>query len=251
MNCSELERLLPVYADGEFAPHDCVETELHLADCPSCRTKFEELVSFRDFVRSRAAEPLAAPAQLRANIRRMIARQRSVDNLRRFAAYSAVAATLAAIATAGYLAKDGRRVPHPMELMVDAVEKHARALPLEVTPAAGDVDSWFHGKVDFSVRAPVFSHPGAPRLQGARLANVGDREAAYFVYGEEGSPRRMTVLLFPGSDLDIPEAENRVLVANQKGYNVALWRRQGIVYSLVSDLDEGDVRQLVSQVAGR
>lgn len=251
MNCSELERLLPVFADGEFAPGDCVETELHLAECRSCRAQVEELVAFRTFIRSHAAKPFAAPAHLRSKVQRSIARQRSIDNLRRFAAYTAVAASLAVVATAGYVAKDGRRTPQPFELMLDAVEKHARALPLEVTPAAGDVNSWFHGKVDFNVRAPVFDHPGAPRLQGARLANVGDREAAYFVYGVEDSPRRMTLLLFPGSDLDIPEAENRVMVANEKGYNVALWRKQGIVYSLVSDLDERDVRQLVSQVAGR
>jgi anti-sigma factor RsiW len=250
MNCTELERLLPVYADGEFDPGECAETELHLHDCRSCRQKVEELLAFRALVRS-AAVVTPAPAALRDRVQRTIARQRSVDNLRRFAAYSAVAAGLAMVATAGYVAKDGRQPPGTFELVVDAVDKHARALPLEVTPAAGDVESWFRGKVDFNVRAPVFDAPGAPRLQGARLANVGDREAAYFVYGEESSPRRMTLLLFPGQDLDIPEAENRVLVANEKGYNVALWRKQGIVYSLVSDLDERDVRQLVAQVAGR
>lgn len=250
MNCSELERLLPVYADGEFDPGECAETELHLHDCRSCRQKVEELLAFRALVRS-AATVTPAPAALRSRVQRTIARQRSIDNLRRFAAYSAVAAGLAMVATAGYVAKDGRQPPRPFELVVDAVDKHARALPLEVTPAAGDVESWFRGKVDFNVRAPVFDAPGAPRLQGARLANVCDREAAYFVYGEESSPRRMTLLLFPGQDLDIPEAENRVLVANEKGYNVALWRKQGIVYSLVSDLDERDVRQLVAQVAGR
>jgi hypothetical protein len=61
----------------------------------------------------------------------------------------------------------------------------------------------------------------------------------------------MTVLLFPGSDLDLPEGEQRVMVANEKGYNVAMWRKQGIVYSLVSDLDERDILQLVSQVEER
>jgi len=62
----------------------------------------------------------------------------------------------------------------------------------------------------------------------------------------------MTLLLFPGQDLEeIPDAENRVFMANERGYNVALWRREGIVYSLVSDLDERDVRKLVSEVTRR
>lgn len=252
MTCSELDRLLPAFADGEFAPGDCVETELHVAECPSCRAKVEQMCAFRDFIRSCTATGVTAPEHLRQRVRRSLARQRSVDNLRRFAAYSAVAASLAAIATAGYVAKEERPAPRPLELVMDAVEKHARALPVEVTPASGDVDSWFRGKVGFNVRAPVFEQPGAPRLQGARLAHVADREAAYFVYGEENSPRRMTLLLFPGQDLEeIPDAENRVFMANERGYNVALWRREGIVYSLVSDLDERDVRKLVSEVTRR
>jgi len=251
MNCSETERLLPIYADGEFDAGECAEIELHLLECRSCRQKVEELVAFRNFVRSHAGAVTPAPDSLRMRVRRSIARQRSIDNLRRFAAYSAVAAGLAVVATAGYVAKGDRHLPQPQELVVDAVDKHARALPLEVTPAAGDVESWFRGKVNFNVRAPVFDAPGAPKLQGARLANVRDREAAYFVYGEESSPRRMTLLLFPGEDLDIPEGDKRILVANERGYNVALWRKQGIVYSLVSDLDERDIRRLASQVANR
>ena len=38
-------------------------------------------------------------------------------------------------------------------------------------------------------------------------------------------------------------AEIRMINAN--GYNVAIWRRNEIVYSLVSDLDEGDLIQVV------
>jgi anti-sigma factor RsiW len=195
-----------------------------------------------------------APEALRRNIQRKIARQRSAENLRRYASYSAVAAGLAVIATAGYVAKgDGPTAPRPLEVVMDAVDKHARALPVEVTPAAGDVDSWFRGKVDFAVRAPVFNSPLAPRLMGARLANVRDRQAAYFVYGGDDPGRRVTLLLFPGSDLDLPggSGEAEVMVANEKGYNVAMWRKQGIVYSLVSDLDERDILQLVSQVEER
>src|SRR5690606_365624 len=118
MDCSELERLLPAFADGEFAPGDCVETELHLTECSSCRAKVEELCAFRTFIRARAGGTAVAPDHLRMKVRRTIARQRSSENLRRFAAYSAVAASLAAIATAGYVAKDDHHAPRPFELMV-------------------------------------------------------------------------------------------------------------------------------------
>ncbi|HME91840.1 MAG TPA: transmembrane regulator PrtR, partial [Myxococcaceae bacterium] len=36
---------------------------------------------------------------------------------------------------------------------------------------------------------------------------------------------------------------------NSHGYNVAIWRDREIVYELVSDLDESDIRQMVAQSA--
>lgn len=258
MDCSEFERLLPAFADGEFAPEDRAEADLHLTRCDDCRAEFRDLVAFRSFIHSKGSAQVRAPDTLRINIQRKIARQRSAENARRYAGYSAVAAGLVAIATAGYVSKgEGRVSPRPLEVVMDAVDKHARALPVEITPASGDVESWFRGKVDFNVRAPVFKSPTAPTLQGARLANVRDRQAAYFVYAGDEPNRRMTLLLFPGGDLALPEGAKRqagrndVVVANEKGYNVAMWQERGIVYSLVSDLDEKDILQLVSQVEER
>lgn len=257
MECRDLERLLPAYADGEFASAESAEAKLHLATCPACREEVSGQMAFRAFLQERVARTRpAAPDALRARIRKDVAKERAVETLRRFAAYSAFAAGLVVVASTGYVIASGRQASEPLDMVLDAVDKHARALPVEVTPAAGDVDSWFRGKVDFNVRAPHFRSPGA-RLVGARLANVRERQAAYLVYGGDDPGRRMTLLVFPGGDVRFPDGHTRhvggqdVVLANEKGYNVALWRNKGIVYSLVSDLDEKDVLQLVSQVEER
>lgn len=258
MDCSDLERLLPAYADGEFASADGAEIEIHLANCESCREQVDAQVAFRAFIRLRVPEAVAAPPRLRAEIQRRIAKERASENLRRFGGYSAVAASLVALASVSYLLAEPQKGTQSFELVMDAVDKHARALPVEVTPAAEvDLATWFQGKVDFNVRTPTFRSPSAPRLLGARLANVRDRQAAYFVYGGEQPGKRMTLLVFPGGDLKLPQGkrmqvgEHDVLMANERGYNVALWQNRGILYSLVSDLDEQDVLQLVSQVEAR
>jgi len=103
MDCSEIERLLPVYADGEFDGSECAATELHLLECRSCRQKVDEQIAFRNFIRSHAGAVTPAPESLRLRVKRSIAQQRAIDNLRRFAAYSAIAAGLAVVATAGYV----------------------------------------------------------------------------------------------------------------------------------------------------
>lgn len=253
MECCDLERLLPAYADGEFAPGDCAEVESHLATCDRCKDEVAALLAFRTFLQEKAGEAVeVAPAALRDRIRGQVAREHARDQVRRFSIYSAVAAGLVAVASFGYVMAPEQASPESM--LVDAVDKHARALPIEVEPNENEsIESWFRGKVDFHVRAPTFRSPQAARLVGARLANVRDRQAAYLVYGGAQNDRRTTLLVFPG-EMDLPSGkrtrvgERDVVVANQRGYNVALWQQHGIVYSLVSDLDEGDILQLVSQM---
>ncbi len=41
-------------------------------------------------------------------------------------------------------------------------------------------------------------------------------------------------------------ADREVLLTNQQGYNVVLWKDREIAYSLVSDLEEQDILELVS-----
>jgi len=42
-----------------------------------------------------------------------------------------------------------------------------------------------------------------------------------------------------------------VRLINARGFNVAVWRRNEIVYSLVSDLDEDDLARLVQRLHGQ
>ena len=255
MDCCDLERLLPAYADGEFASRESAEVESHLAGCTRCRDEVVALLAFRSFLQAKAGEArLVAPATLRDRICADMARERARDQFRRFSIYAAVAAGLVAVASAGYVMAPASD-DSPEAMLIDAVDKHMRALPIEVRPthSAEDVESWFRGKVDFRVRPPTFRSPQVARLVGARLANVRDREAAYLVYGGEDPDRRTTLLVFPG-EVELPDGrrtrvgEREVVMANQRGYNVALWQQRGIVYSLVSDLDERDILQLVSQM---
>lgn len=257
MDCSEIERLLPAFADGEFVDGDRALVEDHLASCERCRAEVAAQAEFRAFLQAKVGRPARpAPDLLRARIRRDLAVESTRRQAGRFVAYLGVAAGIAAVASGGYILADGPGGLEPDAMLVDAVEKHARRLPVEVTPASGDVGGWFRDKVGFPVRVPRFRAEGAPRLVGARLANVREREAAYLVYGDDPA-RRMTLIVYPGDGLALPDGPRRqvngheVVMANRKGYNVAMWSQRGVVYSLVSDLDESDVLRLVSDVEER
>ena len=257
MDCSEIERLLPAYADGEVVEGEGAVVDDHLAACERCRAEVAAQAEFRAFLQAKVGTGgVAAPELLRARIRRDLDVETTRRQAGRFVAYLGVAAGIAVVASGGYVLAGAPERVEPEALVAEAVEKHARRLPVEVTPASGDGGGWFRDKVGFHLQVPRFRSADAPRLVGARLANVRERDAAYLVYGDEPTGR-MTLLVYPGEGLALPDGPRRqvngheVVMANRKGYNVAMWSQRGVVYSLVSDLDERDVLRLVSDVAER
>jgi len=137
-------------------------------------------------------------------------------------------------------------------LVEEAVRKHTRDLPLEVTAASVGPDSvahWFAGKLDFNAAPPQF-HRAEVRLVGARLSHIQDRPAAYMRYDLPRGHLGLFILVDP--ERRFPDVGRlwhagpaAVRLINARGFNVAVWRRNEIVYSLVSDLDEDDLRKLV------
>jgi hypothetical protein len=84
------------------------------------------------------------------------------------------------------------------------------------------------------------------RLVGARLSHIQDHPAAYVRYESPRGHMGLFILDDPqrrygevGRPMQVGAATVRVI--NARGFNVAVWRRNEIVYSLVSDLDERDL----------
>jgi hypothetical protein len=135
----------------------------------------------------------------------------------------------------------------------DGVALHARALPLDY--AASDVGSaqrWLEGKVDFGVHLPRLG-----QVQGVRLSSFHSRQAAVVTYTlPRGEGRRVSLLIvddpeqqFAGASRRI--ADREVWLSQARGFNVASWRNDEIVYSLISDLDEQDILALVQSAESR
>lgn len=247
MSCEELEALLQPYLDGEFDAEERVEVERHLDACVECSRHMQTEAAYRETMR-RAARELAkdsrAPGSLRANLVANIALE---DRRRRRTSLARLSAAALLLVTAGgsYLALR----PAPERPWVeDAARWHSRQLPTEVS---GDdlpgVERWFGGKLDHHVSVPRFENA---RVAGARLSLVKDRPAAHITYvahPDSAGEKRVGLFVFADSDHDV-EARPlpSVELAHSNGYNVALWREGEIVYQLVSDLEESDIRELLA-----
>lgn len=256
MNCDQLETHLYPYLDGEYEAPERLEVEAHLAICRDCAAVVADEVHFRTAFRERMREVAqassgsasgGAPASLRAAIQQGINREARHARVQRLVRLSAAAAVLLA---AGGTFWALRPDPH-RPFLDDAAQRHARGLPLEIEQTTPEnVEAWFTGKLDHRVAVPQFPNLS---LSGARIANVRDRPAAYITYQAEDAearPRRVGLFVFTDTNgqLDARQLPT-VKVDTSHGYNVALWRDGEIVYELVSDLDEDDIRQLVSSTA--
>jgi anti-sigma factor RsiW len=250
MDCTELERSIDAYVDGEFDVRERAEADLHLASCERCRALAGTRAAMRAAVRAKLREAMTppaaagrAPAALRARIEADLARRRRP--LWRRALSPIPVATLAACAAGAIIVLSIHR--GDPSLAEAAIRSHHRSLPLEAT--AGELPAWFADKLDFKPSPPTFRADGV-RVVGARLSNLREWPAAYVRYA---LPRGNAGLFIvddpkgrfdPGGDA-VDVGSRTIRVSRGHGYNMAVWREDKIVYSLVSDLDEAALRELV------
>lgn len=235
MNCRDLETQLTPYLDGELIAEARVEFEAHLARCPACSRQVEierhNLGMIREAVRPHGPMiPEAFRVSLFKSIARDARRQRWVGMGR----IATVAASMALTAT--FVNQQYRS--HQRKLYEqDAAMRHARHFPLEIQQSPDAIERWFGGKLDHPVTLPHFFNTTAA---GARLLQVRDKPAAYIRYD---SPRSMGLFVY-GDDHDV-DVGTEPAMSSSHGYNVVSWRAGDVVYQLVTDLDESDIRELL------
>jgi anti-sigma factor RsiW len=248
MDCGETIRSLDAYLDGEFDAREQVEVAAHLSACQGCRTRADGAARARALLRAKLREAMGPGA----------AAGTAPEALRRLVLSPVPVGALAACALGALMVVASHRIEDP--LVEDAVRKHARDLPFEVNAAMvapEAIPGLLGPKLEFNARPPPFQAQGL-RIVGARLSHLQDRPAAYIRYELPNGRASLFILDDPDrrmgeSGREVRLGPRTVRVINARGYNVAVWRRNEIVYSLVSDLDERDLVRLVetAQAADR
>jgi mycothiol system anti-sigma-R factor len=250
MTCQELERLLYPYLDGEFQPEERMDMETHLATCADCARRVDQERQIQQALRRAARhsiESSRAPASLRAGIQVGLKRQQRRTTQLQLLRVSAAALVVVAVG-GGWVAI---RPEERQRFVEEAARRHAKKLPYEITHSKPEhVEAWFDGKLDH--RVPVPRLPKAT-VKGARLHSVQGRDAAYISYeaqpakeGEQG--RSIGVFVFDDARRELDaQPQPSVHVDKNTGMSVVIWRDDEIVYEMVSDLNEADIRQLVQE----
>ena len=265
MKCPDFNTMLQPYADGEADAREAAGITSHLAECDTCRNLVRRQREMHRLLRQAAGQPSSLNPRPSAEFQsRLIKRlnETSVEHIYPFpieqllpwtwpktaAAAALILLTAGAALALSQSSKQTRREQRIVLYAKDSIDRHQRRLPVEVSGTQPQkVQNWLQGKVDFAARIPSNLNNKAS-LVGARLSNVRERQAAYFVY-DAPDERRLSLFAFDAPDLEVQGGQKvddcEVMLTNQQGYNVVIWKDKEIAYSLVSDLDEQDILELV------
>ncbi len=235
MNCGEIRARMDAHLDGEIDAGERDGIEVHLAGCPACRADYEQRRGLAQ--RIGAVPRFRAPDELRSWAQALGRAGGRAWTGRPYAVAAALVLALALGAGLGggvawrYAGLHSGRSP-----AAELVASHVRSqlAPGRLTDVASSdrhvVKPWFNGRLDFAPPVLDFTTDGFPLL-GGRMDYVGGRAVAALVYRH----RQHTIDLFVWPAAEAGDAA--VARATDRGYTVLGWRRAGMEYRLVSDLN--------------
>lgn len=259
MRCERARDRIGMQVDGELPETERDAVTRHVADCPECARYRAELMLLRRHL-AQVREP--APAKLAARLsaalaveasspaavqpalpsfgRNLVGRVRhGLAPLMRQAAVILIACALSAAGTAWWMHGGNE------DALVsrDVLSAHLRSLIQGNTVQVASLDThtvkpWFAGRLDYSPAVKNLSAEGF-ELVGGRLDYVDGQRVAVLVYKRR--LHQISVFIWPG-DRHLA----RPYAGTTEGLNVIGWTKEGMSYWAVSDLNDGELRQLQS-----
>lgn len=263
MSCAETRRLLDAYVDNEIDVRGALDIDDHLAQCPACATARRGLRELRALARENLvsyALPEGFEARLGAALRAqpvperrsapaeppapppapLVLRRRNRSAWIGFTSAAAAAALVAAVGPSLWhrgseaAGEDAIFAAHVRSLQANHLTDVASSDQHTVKP-------WFQGKLDYSISARDYAQAGFP-LVGGRLDYVEDRPAAALVY--QRARHVVNLFVWPASNA----RDEPLRHVTHRGYSAYRWTRDGMSHSVVSDLNDAELRAFVDLV---
>jgi len=264
VNCEDVRVRLVDYQRGRLPAATHGDVRAHLEGCADC-TQAEAVEQELTSVLERRLPQ--HPASLA--LKRRLAAQWSPSPpvapwWRRWRPAFAPAVAIAMVLVVGapllYYERTVSRERHEQAGMVaEAVNDHLRLLtslhPLDIESGGiHQVKPWFEGRLDFAPVVPFEGDADFP-LKGGAVGYFLDRKAAILVYARRLHPVSLLIfraegLAWPARGLT-PVGGVEAYVSAERGFNVVMWRRGGLGYALVSDVDAGELKGLAVKLIGR
>lgn len=246
MNHLRAESLLQAYVDGQLNPVRRFFMRRHVARCASCLAEMEALHAIRDALRTNLTFHRAPPALV---MRIGSALPREASPVARWRsprlgfAGSALAGGIVGVAlTAAVI----RTPPQADPLAADSVASHARSMMADhltdvATSDQHTVKPWLSARLDLSPVVKDLATDGYP-LVGGQLDYIDGHRAAALVYRRD--QHLINLFAFVSNNhADAPPTQQ-----TRDGFNVVQWRKGGLSYVAVSDVEPSQLARFARLV---
>lgn len=260
MHCEQVRDRIGMLGDGELSAGECDVVMTHTADCPECARYRDDLTRLRRHLQQVRQAP---PAKLAARVSAALAVEAAegeADTVARpvrpsfhhavverivqgFTPYLQQAAVilLACAITMGGTAWWMQRTSGEAALTRDVLAAHVRSLLQENPVQVASLDThtvkpWFTGRLEYSPVVKDLSGEGF-QLVGGRLDYVDGQRVAALVYKRR--LHQISVFVWPSGNRAIGNYSSKL-----DGFNLLGWSKAGMSYWAVSDLNEGELREL-------
>lgn len=251
MNCQQVQKLIHAHHDGELDVANTLQVDEHLADCPSCFNAARRLSALSGVLRNselRFSAPTSLRSSIAAAVEQMAKTERPATVSRpwyRQPGWSVAAVLLVACVLT--LQLSFRR--NDDRLLTELTASHVRSLMVNHLYDVASTDQhtvkpWFDGKIDFAPPVRDLRETGFPLL-GGRMDFIDGRAVAALVYGRQ----KHFLNLFVWPSASATPADLRATQRN--GYNVLRWSDGRMSFGLVSDLNEGEMREFVREYSAK
>src|SRR6266545_3294957 len=241
LSCHECERYLPVFLDHALEVKESLDVQAHLQSCHSCADRAESERYLRTFVRQYLDVPPPPDEFKRAMILRAMQAERQPGWWAYLPAPARLCDFAMGMATAALLA---------LVMYGSYTTQH---MPLEVVSADDStVTQWLNAHMGYHIKMPCITD-AATHLLGGRLCRFLDRKSVAVMYQRHGVP--IILFAFHGDHMSLPSQNTAhsngqapVHVRSVSGRPVAMWQRDGVVYSMVGDVQRDDLMQVAATV---
>jgi anti-sigma factor RsiW len=246
MKCHDALSMMHGYLDGELDPSVSLQYEQHAGECPDCRKALAEHQALQAQMK---AAPLyfKAPDLFRERVRSSLRKRHGARFPHIVLRWVAAAASIVFLIGLGFLLARFALSPSGKERLTQEVASaHIRSLQeghiVDVRSSdRHEVKPWFKGKLDFSPPTTDLNQYGFP-LVGGRLDYLDGRPVAALVYSRR--KHLINVFVWPASGSEPGEIRQET----RQGYHCIHWSKAGMNYWVVSDLDLGELNEMVGRL---
>ena len=247
MACDRTDTLPTLLADGALRQPRRFLAERHVGICRACAAALEDLHAERTMLRTKLPFHRAPPG-LASRIGAALPREAPPARSRNWFATQAFGGGLAgALAGVALTLLVLHGPTHTDPVIQAAIDSHVRSLMAEhlmdvATSDQHTVKPWLSARLDVSPPVRDMADLGFPLL-GGRLDYVDGHKGAAVVYRHANHVINLFAWAAAGRDSGFAERAHQ-------GFNVVSWRRDGISYHAVSDLEADQLAAFARLVSG-